>query len=211
MTDGMVWGARAFLSAALAAIAWADWRARRVPLGLSVPLLGVGLGAMAARGNGGAVSATAVVLFLSEAWAAGRYGPVARLLLGALGTAAAWVLSDPSPTLAVTLVGVYLTWALFEGHVVGGGDALVFIGLLGWFPDLRFVAVTLAVVIVTGLALLARERGGAVGMQQAFVLAYTRTRNAVLPTEAEMLRRGQPVAFMLSLAGVVYAWGVWPG
>ena len=195
-------------TALLISIAVIDWRRHIVPLKFSLPLLLGGYLAAALQGAWGALLAGAVILFLSEEWARVHIPNHMRLGLGLATGAAGLLLSTGSPvSILITLawVGVWLFW---EANILGGGDALVFMGLVGLFPDIRFIGLTLAVVIVVGTLLLLRRFNSAAVYLIPLAMKNMATlgKAGALPTRQERDARGRPTAFLLSLAGGLYLW-----
>jgi Flp pilus assembly protein protease CpaA len=196
------------VTAWLVALAWIDFRTRRLPhWGTTLPLVGVagyhairviatwvsGVTNASAIADGISVGLAFLAVLLSDRWWALLPGAGALGLAFFQGSAAGHAL--------------IITWlvalALARANVLGAGDAKLAMALLGLFPDPRLAWLLLASAgVVSGLYLLARHGPAAV------LLVWQATRDLLrlrLPAE-EDLDHGQPMAVAVTLAGVVYVW-----
>lgn len=111
------------------------------------------------------------------------------------------------------LLFMSLTWgfcfALWELHVLGGGDAKTLMGMFGLFPTSNFaVFLAVAVLVLSLPLLLLRLRGRRPGdIPQAIGKRLREGR--LFPTESELAEEGQPYAWTFCVPGVVYLWFLW--
>jgi Flp pilus assembly protein protease CpaA len=196
------------VTAWLVALAWIDFRTRRLPhWGTTLPLVGVagyhairviatwvsGVTNASAIADGISVGLAFLAVLLSDRWWALLPGA------GALGLALAQGSASGQALVVTWLVAL----ALARANVLGAGDAKLAMVLVGLFPDPRLAWLLLASAgVVSGLYLLVRHGPAAV------LLVWQATRDLLrlrLPAE-EDLDRGQPMAVAVTLAGVVYVW-----
>ena len=197
----------------LVALAWIDFRTRRLPhWGTTLPLVGVA----------GVHTIRAIVTWILVGWmpevadasAIADGLSVGLAFLAVLLSDRWWALLPGAGALGLTLAqgsatgqALVITWlvalALARANVLGAGDAKLAMALVGLFPDPRLAWLLLASAgVVSGLYLLLRHGPAAV------FLVWQATRDLLrlrLPAE-EDLDRGQPMAVAVTLAGVVYVW-----
>jgi Flp pilus assembly protein protease CpaA len=111
------------------------------------------------------------------------------------------------------LLFMSLAWgfcfALWELHVLGGGDAKTLMGIFGLFPTSDFAVFLAAAVLILSLPLLLlRLRGrrlrdipGAIGQRLQ--------EGTLFPTQRELEEEGQPYAWTFCVPGVVFLWFLW--
>jgi len=112
-----------------------------------------------------------------------------------------------------TLVFVLLAWiacfALWELHIIGGGDAKTLMGILALFPTSRFLLfLSVAVLILSTplliLKILRRPQ------EHVFEELQQRLRSGSLfPTQQDLEDEGRPYAWTFCLPAVVYLWFLW--
>jgi Flp pilus assembly protein protease CpaA len=184
---------RIVLTAWLAAIAWNDRRTTTIPNWLVLPAMGLFGGWRLGR----------------EAWHI--LGAMLVRLGGAPGNWAqrASVDGQAWPVLRFMLVAWFLCLALWEIHVIGGGDAKTLMALLALFPNADFVVVLCGMVFILGLFLLVfKLRGLRLRDVPAAVTAWFRA-GYWFPTQQRLTQEGKPYAWIFCLPGVLYLWLLW--
>jgi Flp pilus assembly protein protease CpaA len=166
----------------------------------------------------------ATVWLLSIAWVDARTGTIPnRLTLPALIPVGLWRVLDGLATLAKLkwlqglsagtrsipmLLFMALTWALcfalWDLHIIGGGDAKTLMGIFGLFPVADF-AMTLALsILILSLPLLALR------LPRIARTLKTRWRQRqLLPSEQQLREEGRPYAWTFCLPTVAYLWLFW--
>jgi Flp pilus assembly protein protease CpaA len=100
-------------------------------------------------------------------------------------------------------------FALWELHVMGGGDAKTLMGLVALFPRTEFAVFIAAAVLVLSLPLLLLKlRRKGMGSIPKTLRGRLR-RRAFFPTQQELEEQGQPYAWTFCLPGVIYLWFLW--
>ena len=100
-------------------------------------------------------------------------------------------------------------FALWELHVMGGGDSKTLMGLVALFPNTEFVVFIAAAVLVLSVPLLLLKlRRKDKGSIQRTLRGRFR-RGAFFPTQKELEEQGRPYAWTFCLPGVVYLWCLW--
>jgi len=119
--------------------------------------------------------------------------------------AGAWALSNP----LFMVVAWGFCFALWELHVMGGGDAKTLMGLVALFPSTEFAVFIAAAVLVLSLPLLLLKlrRKGMGSIPQT--LRGRLRRRPFLPTQKELEEQGRPYAWTFCLPGVIYLWFLW--
>ncbi|NLG26553.1 MAG: hypothetical protein GX557_01495, partial [Chloroflexi bacterium] len=106
---------------------------------------------------------------------------------------------------ACKLAGMLLGWAaafaLWSLHLWGAGDAKLVMVLAGLFPTAEFALLLAAVIVLCGVPriIVDRRRGERVAASAGAQIAW-------LPSPGTLRARGQPDAWVLALAGILYAW-----
>ncbi|MEP7356922.1 MAG: A24 family peptidase [Anaerolineales bacterium] len=103
--------------------------------------------------------------------------------------------------------------ALWWMRAFGGGDMKLTIALAALFPDVQFVYLMLATVLLGSiLALIVWD--GRTGWRRLVALFVTAGHGA-LPSRSDVSAayqaRGRPITFAFSLSAILYLWLVWPG
>lgn len=100
-------------------------------------------------------------------------------------------------------------FALWELHILGGGDVKLLMGILALFPSANFVVfLSLAVLILSLPLLLVRLRGKKLrDFPQA--LRKRLSAGSLFPTQRELEEEGRPYAWTFCVPGVIYLWFLW--
>lgn len=100
-------------------------------------------------------------------------------------------------------------FALWELHVMGGGDSKTLMGLVALFPSTEFAVFIAAAVLVLSLPLLLLKlrRKGMSSIPKT--LRGRLQRRAFFPTQQELEEQGRPYAWTFCLPGVIYLWFLW--
>lgn len=135
--------------------------------------------------------------------------------LGLASLAAHWLQRTMSPS-ALAVVGGGWAVCLFVWwlRVLRGGDVKLIMSLLALFPEVRFVWILLAILLVGSLsAIVVKE--GRTGLRRLGALFYTVFVGRTLPTRDEIeASYRQPggshrLGYLFSLAGLVCLWLPW--
>lgn len=100
-------------------------------------------------------------------------------------------------------------FALWELHILGGGDAKTLMGMFALFPTFDFAVFLAVSVLVLSLPLLLhRLRGRRLrGISQA--ISKRLKEGPFFPTQRELEEEGRPYAWTFCLPGVAYLWFLW--
>jgi Flp pilus assembly protein protease CpaA len=142
-----------------------------------------------------------------------NWGIVPFIFLG-LVSLAVRLLQHTVPLSALWLVGIgwvvcLVVWRL---RVFGGGDMRAIMGLLAFFPDLRFVWILLGVLFVGSWIVILKRQGVMNGLRRQWALFYTVFVGRTVPRPAEIAASCREpggvhrYGYMLSLAGVLFLW-----
>jgi Flp pilus assembly protein protease CpaA len=188
------------LSMLLIVVAAWDLRTKRVPHLIAWPLLLIAVVARAWQGSWillPLLVGLVLVELLPQVWRA----PGIVLLVGGAQWGAQ-LLSDPVAQLVGLWWGVaYLLWTL---HVLGGGDARVFMALVALFPYTALVAALwggLALVSVTWLVVLYRRCAWSLLGRAAQSIS-----GGQYPSQEDLAERGKPTTPGLVLGALAYLW-----
>ena len=125
-----------------------------------------------------------------------------------------WVASLLSSGEAVpAFVFMILAWgicfALWELHVLGGGDSKTLMGMFALFPTADFgLFLAVGVLVLSLPLLLLRLRGKR--LRDAWPVLRRRLQSdSFFPTERELQEEGRSYAWTFCLPGVVYLWLLW--
>ncbi len=172
------------LSGLLIVLAACDLRTRLIPAWLTQPaLVAVALG----RALQGDVAAPLLLFaaFTDQWW---------QLPIVLFANVAAPGLPGHTADPAVTFAWIGIL-ALWRAHVFGGGDTKLLMILFGLYPTVELViTICLVSIAVCGPLLLWQYRQPGQFMRPAW------------PTAERLAREGQPLAFIYSLAGLLYLW-----
>jgi len=113
------------------------------------------------------------------------------------------------PNLLFILVAWALCFALWELHIVGGGDAKALMGIFALFPTVRFALFLCVAVLVLSLPILLIKLFSKKDHGYREAVRRKLTTGPILPTEQDLEKRGQPYAWAFCLPGVVYLWCQW--
>ncbi len=176
----------------LFAIAYLDARTATIPNALTLPMMAILGGARVARAAGHALSGWINPLEQALAPGAGWFGD-----------------AQAAGQLVLMIISWAFCFALWEGHVLGGGDAKTLMGILALFPNVDFVVFLAAAVLVLSLPLLWLKWRGR-GMRDVLGSVGRRlSEGALLPTEQQLAEEGRPYAWTFCLPGVIYLWFLW--
>jgi Flp pilus assembly protein protease CpaA len=142
-----------------------------------------------------------------------NWGIVPFIFLG-LVSLAVRLLQHTVPLSALWLVGIgwvvcLVVWRL---RVFGGGDMRAIMGLLAFFPDLRFVWILLGVLFVGSWIVILKRQGVMNGLRRQWALFYTVFVGRTVPKPPEIAASCREpggvhrYGYMLSLAGVLFLW-----
>ncbi len=113
------------------------------------------------------------------------------------------------PALAFMIVAWGLCFALWELHVLGGGDSKALMGMLALFATAEFVIFLAIAVLILSLPLLWIKWRG---KRPPGIVAALRRRLEVgsfFPTERELEEQGRPYAWTFCVPAVIYLWLLW--
>ena len=191
---------KAVLSVVLILVAAWDLKTRRVPNWITWPLLLVAIVVRAWKGSWILLPflvALVMVELLPQVWR----GPAVAVFVGS-AQLGAQVLGDPTTQLVALWWGIaYGLWTL---HVLGGGDARVFMALVALFPSSGMVAALwggLASVSVVWLVLLYRRDALSLLMQAGQGISGGR-----YPSQKDLAEQGKPTTPGLVLGALAYLW-----
>ena len=111
------------------------------------------------------------------------------------------------------LVFMILAWglcfALWELHIMGGGDAKTLMGLFALFPTVDFGIFLAAAMLILTLPLLWLKLRGSRLRDMVHGLGKRLRQGPFFPTQHELAEKGRPYAWTFCLAGVIYLWFLW--
>ena len=113
------------------------------------------------------------------------------------------------PNLLFMLVAWALCFALWELHIVGGGDAKALMGIFALFPTARFAVFLCVAVLLLSLPIMLVKLFGRKDRGYWEAVRTKLTTGSIMPTEQDLESRGQPYAWVFCLPGVVYLWCQW--
>ena len=145
-------------------------------------------------------------LVLAAAWDLRTRRVPNWLTLPGVAGVLAWRLAHLDVSFLPFWVACLLTWHL---NLLGGGDVKLLLVLFGLFPEVELFYVFLGVTAVVLAVLLVwrRARSHRLGALVSSLTARLVTLRLV-PSREQLEEQGEPFAFLISLAGVVYVWGV---
>ena len=176
----------------LSAVAYLDARTATIPNALTLPMMAVLGGARVARAAGHALSSWII--------------PGGQ----ALGRWAMWA-GDAQAVgqLVLMVISWAFCFALWEGHVLGGGDAKTLMGILALFPSVDFVVFLAAAVLVLSVPLLWLKWRGKRLQDVVGSIGRRLSEGGLLPTEQQLAEEGRPYAWTFCLPGAIYLWFLW--
>jgi Flp pilus assembly protein protease CpaA len=177
----------------LLAIAYLDARTATIPNWLTLPILALAGGWRLARVVGGALMGmSAQPQQPSGGWAASLFSG-----------------GQAVPAFIFMILAWGLCFALWQLHVLGGGDSKTLMGMLALFPTADFGLFLAVGVLVLSLPLpLLRLRGKR--LRDAVPALRRRLQSdSFFPTERELEEEGRPYAWTFCLPGVAYLWLLW--
>jgi len=102
-----------------------------------------------------------------------------------------------------------LCFALWELHILGGGDAKTLMGIFALFPTVDFsVFLAVAMLILTLPLLLLKLRGRRL-RDILQTLGKRLKEGSIFPTQHELEEKGRPYAWTFCLPGAIYLWFLW--
>lgn len=181
------------LTAWLLAIAYLDMRTATISNWLTLPVMALSGGWRVLAGSQYLLKAVVAGLGLSSATSWQQTANDARAWSALLFMCAAWA----------------CTFALWELHILGGGDTKTLMGILALFPSGDFVVFLAAAVLVLSLPLLALRLRGRPWRNVAGALHERLERGSLFPTQQELQEQGRPYAWTFCLPAVIYLWLLW--
>jgi len=177
----------------LLAIAYLDARTATIPNRLTLPALAL-LGTWRVLRTAGYALSTVITQF-------GR----------PLSGWAQRLITDPQALadLLFMIVAWGFCFALWEIHVLGGGDAKTLMGIFALFPTVGFVVFLAVAVLVLSLPLLLLRLRGRQMRDIPRAIGKRLKEGAFFPTPRELEEEGRPYAWTFCLPGVVYLWFLW--
>jgi Flp pilus assembly protein protease CpaA len=111
--------------------------------------------------------------------------------------------------LLFTIVAWGFCFALWELHILGGGDSKTLMGILALFPSADFVVfLSLAVLVLSLPLLVLKQRGKGWRGVPGTVRKRLQT-GSLFPTQRELEEEGRPYAWTFCVPGVIYLWFLW--
>ena len=107
------------------------------------------------------------------------------------------------------ILALACAFALWELHILGGGDTKTLMGILALFPSGDFVAFLAAAVLILSLPLLVLRLRGKRWRDLPSALHERLQRGSLFPTQQELEEQGRPYAWTFCLPAVIYLWLVW--
>lgn len=163
---------------------------------------------------GATLAALAITAWLSLAalWDL-RHRVVPNLLtLPLMAAGAAWQVLGLFPNIQENLhrLGFLVAWAaiymLWERNFMGGGDAKLYMALFAlWGLDQRLLLTLAVTSLLCALPLLVWKYRHTWRQVPASLAARVMTMN-LLPEAEELQGKGQPLAWVIALGGIAYAW-----
>ena len=134
------------------------------------------------------------------------------LVLPVMGTAFLWQAYESivHQQNAILFVGIawIVVFALWRGHVFGGGDAKLLMALFALFPTTEFLVLFSVVVCLVSIPLLILKhvRVGGRPLRNARQRLDSRR---LLPTAEQLRTEGRPHCWTFALPGAIYVWWAW--
>lgn len=117
--------------------------------------------------------------------------------------------AQASAALLFMVVAWGFCFALWELHVLGGGDAKALMGIFALFPSLDFAAFLAIAVLMLSLPLLVLRLRGSRLRDIPEAVSERLGQRSFFPTRRELEEEGRPYAWTFCLPGVVYLWWLW--
>ena len=177
----------------LCAIAYVDARTATIPNWLTLPAIALLGGWRVLSGGWYALSAIFTPLRVSfSSW-----------IQCAVADKRSW-----SVLLFMTLAWGFC-FALWELHVIGGGDAKTLMSLFALFPNIDFAVFLAVAVLVLSLPLLLLKLRRRRPRDFLQTLGKRLEEGSFFPTQRELEEEGRPYAWTFCLPGVIYFWCLW--
>ena len=177
----------------LLTIAYVDARSAAIPNELTLPAVATLGSYRALRAAGRALQGAAVRLGGSDsAWVR-------------------WLTGDERAVhaLVLMLVAWVFCFALWEVHILGGGDAKTLMGMFALLPSTDFAVFLAVAVLLLSVPLLCLKFRGK-RLRDAMQAFGRRLREGnLMPTERRLEEEGRPYAWTFCFPGVVYLWLLW--
>jgi Flp pilus assembly protein protease CpaA len=193
------------LSIYLLAVAIYDFKTRRVPNLFTIPPLLFIASSYAIEGK---PAPPFVLLFIHLSslfpWAKGVALPLSFLFL----PLALSISQGGEALLSLSWLVIYILWQI---NLIGGGDGKLAMALIASFPRMDFIFLLLTTHIIFGLLFLFLRKGvkrSLLGIKHCAVMLLLLRE---LPSEKELEEEGVPSAWIICLAGGIYAWFLWEG
>ncbi len=111
--------------------------------------------------------------------------------------------------LLFTIVAWVFCFALWELHILGGGDSKALMGILALFPSAEFVVFLSLGVLALSLPLLVRKVRGKERRGVSETVHERLRTGSLFPTQRELEEEGRPYAWTFCVPGVIYLWFLW--
>ncbi len=111
--------------------------------------------------------------------------------------------------LLLTFVAWGFCFALWELHILGGGDSKTLMGILALFPSAEFVVFLSLGVLILSLPLLLLKLRGKEWDGVSATLRERLQAGSLFPTQRELEEEGRPYAWTFCVPGVIYLWFLW--
>lgn len=131
---------------------------------------------------------------------------VLPVMLGALLWRLYFFAAEADSSCFFVLISWVILFMLWQGHILGGGDAKVLMVLFAMFPTLQFLVMFSIVKLLVTLPLVVAKYWG---RRPGDLLQSARERaqaKQLLPDEHELRTSGQSNIWSYCLSGVVYLW-----
>ena len=127
-------------------------------------------------------------------------------MLGALIWQLALLVTRADSSFFFALISWVVLFLLWQGHILGGGDAKVLMALFALFPTLPFLIVFSLIKVVVTLPLLVAKYWGRRPSDLAQGLRQRARDGRWLPDQQELASQGQSNCWTYCLPGAVYLW-----
>ena len=109
-------------------------------------------------------------------------------------------------SLYFALVAWVILFLLWQGHIIGGGDAKVLMALFAMFPSLSFLLLFSLIKLIVTIPFVLRKYKGQRPADLIERLRARATSDQVLPNQQELQTHGQSNCWTYCLPGLIYLW-----
>lgn len=102
-----------------------------------------------------------------------------------------------------------LLFLIWRGHIVGGGDAKLLMGLFALFPTQQFAILFGVMVLAVSIPLMVLKHWNGSPLRVLQSIAKTLSAGSPLPSQEDLEVHGRRYAWTFCLPGLVYLWGFW--